>query len=123
MFEITVKTDFSSAHNLRGYNGKCEEIHGHNFKVSVTVSGEKLDDIGLVIDFKILKEKANKIISRLDHKYLNNLSEFTKINPSSENIAKYIFKEMDKELKGENAKIKRVVVWESDSSCATYYED
>ena len=123
MFEITVKTDFSSAHNLRGYNGKCEEIHGQNFKVSVTVSGEKLDDIGLVIDFKILKEKANKIISRLDHKYLNNLSEFTKINPSSENIAKYIFKEMDKELKGENAKIKRVVVWESDSSCATYYED
>ena len=121
MFEITIKTHFSAAHSLRNYNGKCEELHGHNFNVHVTVSGEKLDDIGLLIDFKILKEKANRIISSFDHKYLNNLPEFKEINPSSENISRFIFNKIDNELKGDKVKVKKVAVWESDSSCAIYY--
>ncbi|MDY6862503.1 MAG: 6-carboxytetrahydropterin synthase QueD [Thermodesulfobacteriota bacterium] len=121
MFDITIKTDFSSAHSLRNYNGECEEVHGHNFKISVTVSGEELDDVGIAIDFKILKEKTNRIISYLDHKNLNDLAPFKEINPSSENIALYIYKEMDNELKGEKVSIKNVAVWESDSSCAVYY--
>jgi len=96
-------------------------LHGHNFNVYVTVSGEKLDDIGLLIDFKILKEKANRIISSFDHKYLNNLPEFKEINPSSENISRFIFNKIDNELKGDKVKVKKVAVWESDSSRAIYY--
>lgn len=120
MFEVTVKSDFGSAHNLRGHKGKCEALHGHNWKVSVTAYSEVLDDLGMVIDFKKLKDMLEKIISEMDHKYLNEIKPFDSINPTSENIAKHIFDLMKKQ--GKNIFLKEVVVWETDSSCAKYNE-
>ena len=91
MFEIKVIGDFSSAHNLRGYLGRCEELHVHNWKVEVVLFGKRLDKTGMLIDFKKVKATINEILDRLDHKYLNDISYFRKVNPTSENIAKYIY--------------------------------
>ncbi len=93
-----VHTHFSSAHSLRGYQGNCEELHGHNWKVGVQIAAETLDNLGMVIDFKVLKQKLHQIIQRLDHKHLNDLPPFDALNPSSENIAFYIFQELKKSL-------------------------
>lgn len=116
MYRIKVEADFSSAHFLRGYKGKCEALHGHNWKVEVVVAKNKLDKTGMVLDFKYLKMKLNKVLEKLDHKYLNNLSYFKKFNPTSENIAKYIFDRLQSQVSG----LHSVVVWESDNSCAIY---
>lgn len=117
MYNIKIEGDFSSAHNLRGYKGKCEELHGHNWRVELVVSSGKLDNIGMVMDFKSLKEKLNNLLEKLDHKYLNNIAPFKKINPTSENIAKYIYDNLKKKIPG----LYSVTVWESDKACATYY--
>ncbi len=118
MFELKVSTEFSAAHSLREYKGKCEELHGHNWKVELEVSSKGLDKAGMLVDFKELKYKLNKIIKRLDHQHLNKLPYFKKVNPTSENIAKYIFQELDKIHFP--FKLERVTVWESDSSCASF---
>lgn len=118
MFNLTVKSEFSSAHRLRGYQGKCENLHGHNWKVEIAVSGSALDNLGMVADFKELKQRLNDILKDLDHKYLNDLAYFKKKNPTSENIAKYIFERFNsRRLK---FKVDTVTVFESDSACATY---
>jgi 6-pyruvoyltetrahydropterin/6-carboxytetrahydropterin synthase len=117
MYKIKIEGDFSSAHNLRGYKGKCEELHGHNWKVEVVVVSSKLDKIGMVMDFKSLKEKLFTLLEKLDHKYLNNLDYFKKVNPTSENIAKYLFDNLKAKVPG----LYCVTVWESDKACATYY--
>ncbi|MFH2011113.1 MAG: 6-carboxytetrahydropterin synthase QueD [Pseudomonadota bacterium] len=122
MYEVMIKSGFSAAHSLREYGGKCEGLHGHNFRVDVYVKAKKLDDIGLAIDFRILKEKTKVVIDQLDHKYLNDSPYFSEINPSSENIAVYIFKNLEKEVNDGNIVISRVAVWESENSCASYYE-
>ncbi|MDD5044651.1 MAG: 6-carboxytetrahydropterin synthase QueD [Candidatus Omnitrophica bacterium] len=123
MYSIKVEDCFSSAHNLRGYKGKCEELHGHNWKVEVKVGACGLDKAGMVLDFKYLKEKVNKILERLDHKYLNRIAYFKKYNPTSENIAKYIFDNFSTGLNRLNprARLESVTVWESERSSATYY--
>jgi 6-pyruvoyltetrahydropterin/6-carboxytetrahydropterin synthase len=118
MYNIKVEANFSSAHNLRGYKGKCEELHGHNWKIEVVASKDKLDKTGVVVDFKYLKTKLNDCIKKLDHKYLNNLPYFKKVNPTSENIAKYIYDT----LKPKVLIINSVTVWENNTSCATYKE-
>ncbi|MDD5634141.1 MAG: 6-carboxytetrahydropterin synthase QueD [Candidatus Omnitrophica bacterium] len=118
MFTIKVKSEFNSAHNLRGYKGKCEELHGHNWTVELAVCSEKLDKTGMVVDFKEVKEALNEILQALDHKYLNELKYFKKNNPTSENIAKYIFNEISE--RRPDISIKEVTVWETDSSAATY---
>jgi len=118
MYNIKVEANFSSAHNLRGYKGKCEKLHGHNWKIEVVASKDKLDKAGMVLDFKYLKTKLNGCIKKLDHKYLNNLSYFRKVNPTSENIAKYIYDT----LKPKVLILKSVTVWENNTSCATYKE-
>lgn len=118
MHSVKVEAVFSSAHNLRGYRGKCEELHGHNWKVEVVAAKPKLDKTGMVLDFKCLKKKLNKVLERLDHKYLNNLTYFKKVNPTSENIAKYIYDC----LKSQVSSIKSVTVWENNASSATYEE-
>jgi len=118
MFSIKVEGNFSSAHNLRGYKGKCEELHGHNWRVEVEVAGKKLDKTGMLLDFKILKLKLNEVLERLDHKHLNIIPYFKKVNPSSEHIARYIYES----LKSKIADIKSVTVWENNTSSATYYE-
>lgn len=118
MFEIRVISVFSSAHKLRGYKGKCEELHGHNWKVEVFVSSDDLDKIGMVIDFKRLKMALGQILKKLDHSYINDLAYFKKINPTSENIAKYIYQKLAAKTK--SIKVKKVTVWESDTSAASY---
>ncbi|MDD2679920.1 MAG: 6-carboxytetrahydropterin synthase QueD [Candidatus Omnitrophica bacterium] len=117
MYKIKIEGDFSAAHNLRGYRGKCEELHGHNWKVEVEVASPKVDKIGMVMDFKCLKEKLYSILEKLDHKYLNSIAYFKKINPTSENIAKYIYDNLKNKIRG----LQAVTVWESDKASATYY--
>jgi len=118
MFEVNVESNFSAAHRLRGYKGRCENMHGHNWKVKAVVGSQNLDKQGMVMDFTILKKAMNKILTRLDHKVLNDLEYFKKVNPTSENIAKYIYDE----LKTQRLDVERITVWETDTSCATYYK-
>ncbi len=118
MYSVKVEGGFSSAHNLRGYKGKCEELHGHNWKVEITASKSGLDKIGFVLDFKYLKMKLNKVLEKLDHTYLNKIPYFKKANPTSENIAKYIYSR----LKPGIPVLESVTVWENNTSSATYEE-
>jgi len=119
VYKIKVEADFSSAHNLRGYKGKCEELHGHNWKVELVAGSKNLDKIGMVLDFKFLKDSLNSVLDKLDHKYLNKIGYFKRINPTSENIAKYIYDSLKNKVPG----IVAITVWESDKARATYYED
>jgi 6-pyruvoyltetrahydropterin/6-carboxytetrahydropterin synthase len=121
MYEISVHSHFSGAHRLRYLQGKCEELHGHNWKVEVSVVSNRVGKDGLVIDFGILKRKVDKVLKPLDHTYLNDLRYFSGTEPSSENIAKYIFDRMKTELKGHSVTLKRVTAWESETSSATYF--
>jgi len=118
MYYISVRTDFSGAHNLRGYKGKCEDLHGHNWSVEAKVCSETLDKLGMVVDFTLVKSCLKDIIATLDHKYLNEIGYFAENNPTSENIAKYIFEKLNTKLS--NAKLASVTVWETGNSSATY---
>jgi len=122
MYDLMIETQFSSAHQLRGYKGKCENLHGHNWRVQVVVSSEKLNETGLVIDFHELKKITNDVILQLDHAVLNNIFPFTEINPSSENIAKWIYDAIKKKLMDKDINLSAVTVWENETSSATYYE-
>lgn len=122
MYELTILSDFSSAHNLRCYEGECEKLHGHNWKVELSIASRNLDARGLAIDFKVLKKMLEDILKTMDHKYLNEIPPFDKENPSSENIARHIFARMKKAVKGHGVKVASVKVWESDNASATYYE-
>jgi len=126
MFEVSVDETFSAGHALRGYKGKCENPHGHNYKVRVTLEGKQLDNIGLLFDFVHLKQILHKIINEVDHKFLNDQAPFDSINPSAENIAKYLYDETARGMKslpngGEGLpRITSVTVWETDLTSATY---
>jgi 6-pyruvoyltetrahydropterin/6-carboxytetrahydropterin synthase len=123
MYELMIETSFSSAHQLRNYMDKCENLHGHNWKVQVHVSADRLNEIGIAIDFHELKRLTNEVTSSLDHTFLNDLFPFTEINPSSENIAKWIYDSLKKKINGDHAHVTAVTVWESETASATYYED
>ncbi|MDD2558415.1 MAG: 6-carboxytetrahydropterin synthase QueD [Desulfuromonadaceae bacterium] len=120
MYRLKIDTHFAAAHNLNNYEGDCENLHGHNWKVEVVVATETLNDAGLGIDFKILKAKTNTILDSLDHKYLNDLTPFKEKSPSSENIARYLFEELCKSFADEDVVVESVNVWESDNACASY---
>ncbi len=122
MYYLKIKEFFAAAHNLLNYHGKCEALHGHNWKIEAIISGKTLDNAGMLIDFKILKQYLNEILETLDHKYLNELDFFNGKSPSSEFIAKYIFEELEKKLRSVNDDIQVVEVsaWESSTSCAMY---
>jgi len=122
MYHLTIHTHFAAAHNLINYQGDCENLHGHNWKVEVTVSAETLDKAGLAIDFKILKKETNLILDSLDHKYLNDLPPFTEVSPSSENIARHLYEQLSQKLNNNSVKVDKVNVWESDYACASYTE-
>ena len=122
MYELMIETQFSAAHQLRGYRGKCENLHGHNWRVQVTVSSEDLNDIGLAIDFHELKELTVEVLKNLDHSFLNDVFPFTELNPSSENIAKWVYESLRKKINGKEVSLSAVTVWESDSASATYFE-
>jgi 6-pyruvoyltetrahydropterin/6-carboxytetrahydropterin synthase len=118
-----VEDHFAAAHQLRGYKGKCENMHGHNFKVQVFVSADALNDIDLAIDFHDLKAMLKETISTLDHAFLNDVFPFTEKNPSSENIAKWVFDSMKKKVNDDNIAVTAASVWESETASATYYDD
>ncbi|AXC15350.1 6-carboxytetrahydropterin synthase [Acidisarcina polymorpha] len=125
MYEVTVEAGFSSGHYLRNYKGKCENPHGHNYKVLVTLQGATLDHAGLLLDFKDLKHVMRPVVDRLDHQMINDLEPFTEINPSAENLARYFFEETNRQLaemtKG-RVRVKDCTVYETDTSFAKYYE-
>jgi 6-pyruvoyltetrahydropterin/6-carboxytetrahydropterin synthase len=121
MFDIFIKTHFAGAHHLRDYPGDCEHPHGHNWKVEVTVRAVKLDELGMGIDFKILKKEVKKVIDQLDHHDLNDLPAFCDRNPSSENIAMFIYDNLVNQLNNERYRIHSVTVLETDFSGLTYY--
>ena len=119
MFEVKIESSFSAAHHLLNYKGNCENQHGHNWKVEVFVRGETLDKSNILIDFKVLKQEVNEIIELLDHKDINELEEFKGESPSSEFIAKFIFEKV-REL---FPTVSKVAVWETPTSCASYFEE
>jgi 6-pyruvoyltetrahydropterin/6-carboxytetrahydropterin synthase len=121
MFEVSVEKTFSSAHSLRNYRGKCENVHGHNYRVQLTVQGERLADNGLLVDFVEVKRLINIVIEYLDHRFINDLPPFTEINPSAENLAKYFHDEVSKGLHVDvPVRVSEVKIWETDTSMATY---
>ncbi len=120
MFEISVEETFAAGHALRGYQGKCEKVHGHNYKVLVTVEGERLDSAGLLVDFVEVKRLLRAVIERLDHEFLNDVPPFDALNPSAENMAKYFYDEISQALPPSPARISSVKIWETDTSTATY---
>jgi 6-pyruvoyltetrahydropterin/6-carboxytetrahydropterin synthase len=122
MYEVSVDETFAAAHNLRNYHGKCENLHGHNYKVRLTLAGLELDSTGLLYDFVQMKKAIRGVIQSLDHQYLNEMAPFDLLNPSAENIARYIYDETAKQLptSANGAAITSVTVWESDLTAATY---
>jgi 6-pyruvoyltetrahydropterin/6-carboxytetrahydropterin synthase len=121
MFEVSVEQTFAAGHALRNYKGSCEDVHGHNFRVRVTVAGEQLDSTGLLVDFLELKGLIDEVIAYLDHKFINDLPPFDKINPSAENLAKYFYDRVGQGMKDDvPVLISEVCVWETDTSSAVY---
>jgi 6-pyruvoyltetrahydropterin/6-carboxytetrahydropterin synthase len=123
MYEVKIVTQFAAAHRLENFNGKCEGLHGHNWKVEVVLVGPALDHAGLLMDFGVVKARTKQVLEEIDHKYLNELDAFQGRNPSSENLACYLYERLGALFNGQGVKIRRVDVWESDTSCASYYQD
>lgn len=122
MFEVAVEQVFASAHALRNYKGRCENIHGHNWKVRVTIAGERLDETGLLVDFIDVRDLMGKILDRIDHQFLNEIPPFDVVNPSAENIAEYFYQKMIEGLGNTPVPVKvtEVKIWETDIQSATY---
>jgi 6-pyruvoyltetrahydropterin/6-carboxytetrahydropterin synthase len=124
MYEVSVEETFAAGHALRGYRGKCENIHGHNYRVRVVLEGEQLNEVGLLVDFSELKQIMRGVIEKLDHQFLNEVPPFDKLNPSAENMAHYFYKEISRELKGGSranpVRVAEVKIWETDTATATY---
>ncbi len=122
MFRVSVEETFSSGHALRGYKGKCENVHGHNYRVQVSIEGPQLDGIGLLVDFTRVKHALRGIIAGIDHQFLNDLEPFKTVNPSAENMAKYFYEQMTARLKEmpAGARLVEAVVWETDTANAVY---
>ncbi|MFW5813339.1 MAG: 6-carboxytetrahydropterin synthase QueD [Fibrobacterota bacterium] len=121
MYEISTEAHFSAAHRLRNYSGPCENLHGHNWVVRATVRCKELDHSGLGIDFKVLRHNLNSILEEFDHKDLNDVLDPVGLNPSSENIARYVFEKLEKSLQSWDGKVARVEVQETPGNCAAYY--
>jgi len=123
MFEVAVEQSFAAAHALRGYRGKCEHIHGHNYRVRATLEGEQVDANGLLVDFVDVKRWLKRSIEYLDHRFVNELPPFDRLNPTAENMARYFYEELERAL-GEaglnGVRLKEVTVWETETSLATY---
>jgi 6-pyruvoyltetrahydropterin/6-carboxytetrahydropterin synthase len=125
MFEVTVEDSFAAGHYLRNYKGKCENPHGHNYKVRVTLAGKELDKAGLLLDFKDLREVVRQVMERFDHQMINEVEPFTVVNPSAENLAKYVYDESNTRLQrvtNGRVRVKNVTVFETDTTTATYSE-
>ena len=120
MFEVSVEQTFAAGHALRNYRGKCENVHGHNYRVLVTMEGRELDSIGLLVDFVEVKKLINSVVDRLDHQFINDLVPFDEITPSAENMAKYFYDEISAALEAGSVHVGEVKIWETDTASATY---
>jgi len=121
MFELTISVNFEAAHYINNYPGKCSRLHGHNWKVEVNIYGNELGELGMLVDFRDLKATVNKIMVNLDHYCLNEIEPFCKINPTAENIAKYIYDQLEETGEfSQDVKVRSVRIWESPNSAATY---
>ena len=123
MFELEISRVVSCAHQLRGYDGACCLLHGHNYKITVVLRAAELDAIGIAVDFKRLKAVADELLEQYDHHFLNELPEYRQVNPTSENMARTLYRQLAERLNDGNVKVTAVKVAESDSSCATYFEE
>jgi 6-pyruvoyltetrahydropterin/6-carboxytetrahydropterin synthase len=122
VYELKIVSQVAAAHQLREFQGKCEQLHGHNWKIEVYVAGDTLGEDGLLLDFGLIKKETKKVLEALDHKFLNELEPFKEENPSSENIARYIYKSLSQTLNHDAIRVSKVTAWESDTACATYME-
>lgn len=122
-YTMKILLDFAAAHLLRNYEGVCNRLHGHNWKVEVLVTATKLDDVGMGMDFKVIKDATRDLIGKLDHRNLNDIPPFDKINPTAENISEYLYSELSNELNADGIKVSAVTLWETDRACVTYSED
>jgi 6-pyruvoyltetrahydropterin/6-carboxytetrahydropterin synthase len=121
MFEVTIEETFAAGHALRNYRGKCENVHGHNYRCQVTLEGADLDHIGLLVDFVELKKVVHGVLDRMDHQWLNEFPPFDVLNPSAENMAKYIYDEVSEGLKTrQGVRVGAIRLWETDTASATY---
>jgi 6-pyruvoyltetrahydropterin/6-carboxytetrahydropterin synthase len=120
MYEVTIKKSFSAAHLLKEIGGKCEELHGHNFLVEVSVSAESLNNEDLLIDFRIVKRWTDEVLEQLDHKYLNEIEYFKNMNPSSEQLARFLFDRISEKSRQAKVTLSRITIWESDNSRVSY---
>jgi 6-pyruvoyltetrahydropterin/6-carboxytetrahydropterin synthase len=121
MFEVSVEQTFAAGHALRNYKGKCENVHGHNYRVRITVQGDQLDSTGLLVDFLDVKHLIGGVVDYLDHQFMNDLPPFDQLNPSAENIAKYFYDRVSGGLKnGVPVRVSEVQIWETDTSSAVY---
>ncbi|MGD0460663.1 MAG: 6-carboxytetrahydropterin synthase QueD [Terriglobia bacterium] len=120
MFEISVEYSFAAGHALREYKGKCENVHGHNYKVRVTLVGDKLNSAGLLMDFVELRAEIKGLVEKLDHRFLNDIPPFDQLNPSAENLAKYICDGIEPQARNQGLQVYGVTVWETDTTSATY---
>lgn len=121
-FVLKTLLDFASAHSLRGYPGDCAKLHGHNWKIEVQVTGTQLNDIGMVIDFKEIKRHAKEVVAELDHTFLNDHPHFKVTNPTAENIAVFLFKEIQRRIQTDLVVMHSITVWENDRNCVIYSE-
>lgn len=122
-YQLKVVTDFASAHTLRGYPGACSRMHGHNWKVELEAVATQLDDIGMGVDFKVMKQAAREVSAELDHQYLNELEAFKEINPTAENIAAYMYKQISVRINSETIKVTALTLWETERACVRYSEE
>jgi len=122
-YTLKILADFASAHTLRDYPGACARMHGHNWKVEVEVVAAQLDEAGMGVDFKVIKQATRDIAARLDHRYLNDLEPFSRINPTAENIAAYFHQELSAQLNSPGIRVHAVTLWETERACVRYVED
>ncbi len=122
-YTLKVVSDFAAAHSLRDYPGDCRRLHGHNWKVEVEVSARELDELGMAVDFKVIKQAARKATDELDHQYLNEVTPFDTLNPTAENIAAHLYRRIGKEVNDSRVQVSAVTVWETERACVRYTED
>ena len=122
-YALKIITDFASAHTLRDYPGACARMHGHNWKVEVEVIARTLDEIGMGVDFRVIKQAARDVAEKLDHRYLNDLEPFSRVNPTAENIAAFFYRELSAQLNTPRTQVHAVTLWETERASVRYVED
>lgn len=122
-YTLRILTDFASAHTLQGYPGACARMHGHNWKLEVEVEATGLDDTGMGVDFKVIKSAARELSERLDHRYLNEIEPFDRINPTAENLAAWFYRGLSERLNSDRVRVSAVTLWETDRACVRYAEE